>query len=86
MVMKMVRRYENQASGMSEFSCTVCHKVMKQKRHMVNHVETHIEGVSHICNLCGKSFKTRNSRDKHKYTYHKENSVSHENSILYAMY
>ena len=35
------------------------------------HVETHIEGVTHGCNICSKTFKTRNSLDKHKYTYHK---------------
>ena len=35
------------------------------------HVETHIEGVTHVCNICSKTFKTRNSLDKHKYTYHK---------------
>jgi len=72
MVTQMMTKLENQDTGLPEFSCTVCQKVMKQKRHMINHVETHIQGMSHLCNLCGKSFKTRNSRDKHKYTYHKE--------------
>jgi len=57
--------------GQTEFVCNVCQKVMKKKRHMMCHVETHIEGVTHVCNLCNKSFKTRNSLDKHKHTYHK---------------
>jgi len=57
--------------GQTEFVCNVCKKVMKKRRHMMCHVETHIEGVSHVCNLCNKVFKTRNSLDKHKHTYHK---------------
>merc|ERR1712037_784618 len=72
MVTQMMSKHENPATGLSEFSCTVCHKVMRTKRHMENHVETHIEGLSHLCDHCGKSFKTRNSRDKHKYTYHRD--------------
>ena len=57
--------------GQTEFVCNVCQKVMKKRRHMMCHVETHIEGVTHVCNLCNKVFKTRNSLDKHKHTYHK---------------
>ena len=75
MVTQMMTKHENPATGLSEFSCTVCHKVMRTKRHMENHVETHIEGLSHLCDHCGKSFKTRNSRDKHKYTYHRDTGV-----------
>ena len=54
-----------------EFMCNVCKKVMRKKRHMMCHVETHIEGVTHVCNVCSKVFKTRNSLDKHRHTYHK---------------
>jgi len=57
--------------GQTEFVCNVCKKVMKKRRHMMCHVETHIEGVTHVCNICSKVFKTRNSLDKHKHTYHK---------------
>jgi len=66
--------------GQTEFMCNVCKKVMRKKRHMMCHVETHIEGVTHVCNVCGKEFKTRNSLDKHRHTYHKgvdQLSVSH---------
>jgi predicted amidophosphoribosyltransferase len=76
MVVRLMTKSENLSTGLTEFTCSVCHKVMKQKRHMVNHVETHIEGMSHLCSLCGKSFKTRNSREKHRYTYHKETTGS----------
>ena len=58
-------------AGQTVFACNVCQKIMKKKRHMMCHVETHIEGMSHICLICNKSFKTRNSLDKHKHTYHK---------------
>ena len=40
----MVVRHENPSSEVSEFSCTVRHKVMrtKKKKHMESHIETHI--------------------------------------------
>merc|ERR1719481_841105 len=61
-----------QGVGMDqEYHCNVCGKIMKKKRHMMAHVETHVEGLSHQCPLCQKMFKTRNSLDKHRFTYHK---------------
>jgi len=69
MVEQMMSKTVN--AGQTVFACNVCQKIMKKKRHMMCHVETHIEGMSHICLICNKSFKTRNSLDKHKHTYHK---------------
>ena len=67
--------------GQTEFVCNVCKKVMKKKRHMMCHVETHIEGVTHVCNICNKTFKTRNSLDKHRHTYHKGEQHFGDNSL-----
>ena len=33
---------------------------MQTKKHMDNHVETHIERLNHLCHHCGKTFETRN--------------------------
>ena len=38
----MMVRHENPSTGVSEFSCTVRHKVMRTEKHMESHVETHI--------------------------------------------
>ena len=34
--------------------------VMQTKKHMDNHVETHIERLNQLCHHCGKTFETRN--------------------------
>lgn len=67
----MVKMYAEGPLGGFEFKCTICDKVQKKKQHMIAHVETHISGFSHPCSICGKPFKTRGSRDKHRYVYHK---------------
>ena len=58
--------------------CTHCGKIaskgnLKQvcRRNMRNHVETHLEGISFDCQLCGKTFRSRNSLKSHQSIYHK---------------
>ena len=64
------------------FRCKVCGKdskgmtktisnKAKLKWNMKNHVETHIEGLSYSCQLCGKQFRSKNSFSVHKSNYHK---------------
>ena len=39
---------------------------------VVRHIEAqHITGVSHACDLCGKTARSRNALIVHKCTYHK---------------
>ena len=38
----------------NKWMCTVCEKTSKLKGDIKRHVESHIEGVSHTCGLCGK--------------------------------
>ena len=60
------------------YRCSVCGKKSKetyhralQKRDMMKHIETHIEGLSYSCSVCQKVFRSRNSLTSHKSLYHK---------------
>ena len=54
------------------YSCMICGKSGdRHKSHMKNHVETHMEGLSFPCQICGKTFRSRNVLHKHKYRNHR---------------
>ena len=54
------------------FGCKHCGKSgAKKSRNMKNHIETHLEGISFSCSLCGKNFRSRNSLHNHRSTVHK---------------
>ena len=60
------------------FKCTICGKVAVAgnkpalaRSNLGNHIETHLEGLSFSCQLCGKTFRSRNSLNCHKYQIHK---------------
>ena len=57
--------------GTKEFQCTQCGKIASKKSNLVKHVETHIEGLSYPCKICGKTFRSRNILFHHKYALHK---------------
>ena len=52
-------------------TCTDCGKAAPNIRDMRNHVETHIEGLAYPCKVCGKEYRSNNSLQKHKSTYHR---------------
>ena len=55
-----------------DYKCNLCGKTAgKNISHMKNHIETHLEGISFSCSVCGKQFRSRNSLSKHKTVYHK---------------
>merc|ERR1719147_446252 len=48
------------------WTCKECGKQKKLKHHIRNHIESlHMEGGSHGCNQCGKTYKTRSSLAHH---------------------
>ena len=53
----------NRTGGLCE--CNTCGKLSKRKDVIKKHVETHIEGISHSCQICNKTFATRNSLQVH---------------------
>ena len=65
--------------GDGHFSCRICGKDstgMKKtpnyllKHKMRNHVETHIEGLSYTCQLCGKECRSKQSLYDHRRRQH----------------
>ena len=42
-----------------KWHCKVCGKTIKQICAIKNHVETHIDGISVDCSVCGKSYRSK---------------------------
>ena len=66
-----VQQYiERDADG--KVKCTICGKEGIGKNPgtarcvLEKHIETHLEGLSYPCQLCGKTFRSRNSYKTHK--------------------
>ena len=76
-VRKTVQQYiETDSNGKSK--CTICGKEAVGNHHpttarqsLENHIETHLEGLSFPCPLCGKTFRSRNALDIHRTRNHK---------------
>jgi hypothetical protein len=54
------------------WSCKECQNTAKTKQIIKRHVEIHMEDVSHICNICNKTCKTRNSLQVHMVRNHSQ--------------
>ena len=52
--------------GPDNFVCKMCGKTATKKTNIKNHIETHLEGISYPCTICSKSFRSKNSLNKHK--------------------
>ena len=69
---KLTSMMERISGGEMNWRCTVCGKTTKgSKTHMTRHVESHMEGVSHPCNLCGKVSRSSKGLVDHKSVYHR---------------
>ena len=53
------------------YRCSLCGVRMPKKPHILNHIETHIKGVSYNCQICQKSFRNKNLWSSHKSRFHK---------------
>ena len=51
--------------------CKACNKTVKQSSQIRKHAETHIEGLSFPCQLCGNSFRSRIQLGDHKRRSHR---------------
>ena len=54
-----------------KYKCELCGKIASLKHHIKNHIETHLDGLSFPCQLCGKTFRSRNAYSIHKTRNHK---------------
>ena len=77
-IRKTLQQYiETSADGI--LKCTICGKEAScppsaprvGRRNLENHIETHLEGLSFPCQLCGKTFRSRNSYNVHKTKSHR---------------
>ena len=58
--------------GASTYVCQVCGKEGRVPSQIRDHIEAHhIEGVSHPCNFCEKTFRSRGVLGMHKHRHHK---------------
>ena len=74
-VKERVKQYMEKATN-GKFRCTICGKeavgeAKNAKTNLMNHVETHLEGLSFPCQLCGKTFRSRNAFNIHKTRFHR---------------
>ena len=51
--------------------CKTCNKTVKQSSQIRKHAETHIDGLSFPCQLCGESFRSRIQLGDHKRFQHR---------------
>ena len=54
------------------WSCNVCGKINKKLGKTRKHIETHVDGFSHLCPHCEKMCKTSNGLEVHVKTKHDE--------------
>ena len=58
----------------SDYICNLCGKNSgKRLSNIKNHIETHLEGISFSCIICGKQFRSRHSLYNHKSRLHNTN-------------
>ena len=64
--------YENMEKNTSgKYSCKICSKTNLDKTNMKYHVESHMEGLSFRCDICGKELRSRLSFRLHQYRQHR---------------
>ena len=54
------------------WKCKICGKTTIQKAHIREHAELHIEGMSHVCHICNKSYPNRHGLRHHINNIHSE--------------
>ena len=72
---KISSMIENVNDGIHNRKCQVCQKTTKigtQRRAMERHIETHLEGISHTCSLCGKVSRSSAALSMHISNYHRK--------------
>ena len=69
---KMKELYDKIDGG---WNCLACDYISSDKSSTGNirkHVETHLDGLCYICNICSKEFSTKDTFYKHRSSHHKK--------------
>ena len=69
---KILEYLEKDEIGQSK--CKLCGKVSSGRNHvqdMKKHIETHFDGLSFSCKICGKEFRSSRALKTHTSTYHR---------------
>ena len=53
------------------YKCALCGKTSNQNSNIRTHIETHMEGLQFPCQICGKTFRSRQVLYNHKLAKHK---------------
>lgn len=76
-----IRDNTNTGTRGTAWNCKVCGMEDKYSSHLKNHIEAqHITGISHTCNICGKSSSTRDGLRRHKINLHDVNTRPNHHS------
>ena len=70
--MKVLEYYEKDEGGNSR--CKLCGVVRMGRNHIQNmkqHIETHLDGITYSCTICGKQFRSSKSIYNHKLNFHR---------------
>ena len=59
-------------SDTGKWRCTMCETAPKDRANMARHVESHIEGISYPCNLCGKISRSAMGLTSHMSKNHRK--------------
>jgi len=62
----------DEMAGSKVWQCLHCSKTNKDKTAISRHVESHLEGHSHSCTICYKTYKTRLSLNVHMTQKHRK--------------
>jgi len=52
------------------WKCKVCNKTRNRKDVIIKHAETHLHGINHSCNICMRTYPTKNGLQSHIYDIH----------------
>ncbi|XP_059173085.1 uncharacterized protein LOC131953751 [Physella acuta] len=69
---KRIRKPERQDAP-GKYHCPTCHKVFSRLRYMRRHLATHRTERTHLCDNCGKSFKTKAILVSHRRSHKSKN-------------
>ena len=61
-----------QRNDEDQWECKVCNRCFARKDHLKQHIETHLEGLSFDCPICGSTFRSRSLLAKHKHRNHRK--------------